>query len=80
MADTSPAPGARRNIEPRTVAAAVVILLVLAFVIQNGEKRTIEFLWFDIDVGLWIALTVTFLLGAAVGWLLRRGRHERLGH
>jgi uncharacterized integral membrane protein len=64
------------RLQPRTVAAGVVTILALIFIAQNREEGTIEFLFLDVDVGLWLALAVTFLLGIAVGWLLRRSRES----
>jgi uncharacterized integral membrane protein len=58
------------RLPPKTVAAIVATLLAGVFVVQNREEGRIEFLWMHLDVGVWLALAVTFLLGAAAGWLL----------
>lgn len=60
------------QLSSRTVAAGIVTLLALVFVVQNRRRSRIEFLWMDVDVGVWLALGVTFLLGALVGWLATR--------
>ena len=64
----------------KMIAAGVVAVLALIFILQNTEKRSIQFLFFDWTVGTWFALLVTFVLGMLVGWLLAwfiRSRNER---
>lgn len=56
----------------KLIAAGGVGLLALIFILQNTERGTIEFLFFDWTVGVWLALTITFVLGLAVGLLLPR--------
>jgi uncharacterized integral membrane protein len=71
MADpATTSPG--RRLQPRTVVAVVLILLAVAFVAQNRRETRIEFLWMDFEVGVWIGLVVTFLLGMAAGALVSR--------
>jgi uncharacterized integral membrane protein len=65
----------------KMIAAGVVAVLVMIFILQNTEKRSIQFLFFDWTVGTWVALLVTFVLGMLVGWLLAwfiRSRKERV--
>ncbi len=64
----------------KVIAAGVIAVLALIFILQNSEKRSIQFLFFDWIVGTWVALLVTFALGMLVGWLLERflrSRRER---
>ncbi len=64
----------------KVIAAGVIAVLALIFILQNSEKRSIQFLFFDWIVGTWVALLVTFALGMLVGWLLARflrSRRER---
>lgn len=56
----------------RLIAAVVVAAVAILFIVQNSEKGTLEFLWWDWEVGTWFGLLVTFLLGMLAGWLLPR--------
>ena len=63
----------------KAITAGVVAVLTLVFILQNTEKRSIQFLFFDWTVGTWVALLVTFVLGMLAGWLLAwfvRSRRE----
>ena len=63
----------------KVIAAGVAAVLALIFILQNTEKRSIQFLFFDWTVGTWVALLVTFVLGMLAGWLLAwfvRSRRE----
>ncbi len=82
-------PDKRKGVQPpeldnkdvtRLVVAGVVAALMVVFIVQNTEKAQVDFLFFDFRAGLWLVLTVTFLLGVAVGALvpaLRRRRAEK---
>ena len=54
----------------KAITAGVVAVLTLVFILQNTEKRSIQFLFFDWTVGTWVALLVTFVLGMLAGWFL----------
>ena len=51
-----------------------------AFILQNGEKGTINFLFWDVTMRTWMALLIAALLGFAAGYLVarlsRRRRHQ----
>ena len=61
----------------KMIAVGVIALLVLIFILQNTEKQSIQFLLFDWNVGTWLALLITFVLGMLVGWLLTRHMRSR---
>ena len=54
----------------KAIAAGVAAVLALIFILQNTEKRSVQFLFFDWTVGTWAALLVTFVLGMLAGWFL----------
>jgi uncharacterized integral membrane protein len=63
----------------KAITSGVVVVLALIFILQNTEKRSIQFLFFGWTVGTWVALLVTFVLGMLAGWLLAwfvRSRRE----
>ncbi len=58
--------------------AIIVLLVILAiFVLENSQKVTIDFLFFtSVEAPLIIALLVSALLGALIGWLAPRARRR----
>jgi len=59
-----------RGIPWGLVGGGVALVLAAVFVLQNTETGTIEFLIFEWEVGIWLGLLITFLLGVLAGWLL----------
>lgn len=58
------------------VVAVVVILAI--FVIQNSQEVRIDFLFFtEVSTPLIVALVLSALLGALIGWLAPRVRRDR---
>ena len=53
-------------------------LALLAFVVQNTEDATFNWLMIEITMPLWMALVISAVLGAVIaglgGWALRRGK------
>ena len=51
---------------------------LLAFVVQNTEDATFNWLMIEITMPLWLALVIAAVLGAVIanlgGWMLRRGK------
>ena len=82
----SPA-GEEHLVLPRTrtgsawVAAAtgaVLVLLMLVFILQNGERVEMEFLWLELNVPLGAGLLLAAVLGALVVVSLGVGRMLQL--
>lgn len=44
------------------VAFLVFIALLATFIVQNGSIVAVKFLWLDIQMKVWVLLTVTILL------------------
>jgi uncharacterized integral membrane protein len=61
----------------KLIAAGVVAVLALVFVLQNRSEGTIRFLFLDVTVGVWVALLVAFGLGLLLGLLLPRLMRRR---
>jgi len=65
------------KVTPRLVLALVLIAVAVLFIVQNRETATVNLLWFDFDIRLWVALLLVFLGGMASGALLWRRRAAR---
>jgi uncharacterized integral membrane protein len=63
----------------RLGGAGLLILALLLFFAQNFEDANINFLWFEWETPLVMALVLSAVLGGLAGWLLAtlRGRGER---
>lgn len=60
----------------------LVIAFLLVFVFQNTHRVSMEFLWADFSVSLWLMLLIVLVLGLIVGYVLswlqsRRRRAKR---
>ena len=61
------------------IAAAVIAVLAVVFIAQNGTKTTVEFLFFEKRVSVWVAIAVSIVLGVLLNslfgfWWRRRRR------
>ncbi len=65
-----------RSLSPKAIVWIVVAILVVIFIAQNTEKAKIQFLFFDVSIGVWFALLIAFLLGLALGWALPKLRDK----
>jgi uncharacterized integral membrane protein len=62
-------------ITPHRVAVVVLIVIVVAFVLDNTDDVRIGYVFGEADIPLIIVLLAVFVAGIAVGWLSgRRGR------
>ena len=61
---------------PRAIGTVVGTVVGLMFVLSNRHTATIEFLWWQQDLPVWVALLFAIALGVLVGGGLayRRGR------
>ncbi len=61
------------------VALGVVVVALLAFVFQNTEDATFNWLMIEITMPLWLALVIAAVAGAVIanlgGWMLRRRKN-----
>ena len=54
------------------VTLAVVAVLIVSFVLQNRDRANVDFLFWDADVRLWVALVLAAALGFGAGLILGR--------
>lgn len=63
------------------VLGAILTAAIAAFIVQNTQSVSFEWLWFDFGARLWLALLVAFGLGLVVAGLAsllwRRAREQR---
>jgi uncharacterized integral membrane protein len=59
------------------IVAAVIVVLVLVFALQNSESTEIRFLFFTFDSPLIFVIIGAALLGATAGAILRYRRGRR---
>jgi uncharacterized integral membrane protein len=75
MAKDDAAPDQSGPITPQRVALVVLIVVVIAFVLDNTDEVRIGYIVGEADTPLIVALLAVFVAGIAVGWLSgRRGR------
>jgi len=78
---TQSAEGGRRS-APSVwlVLFGVVALGTAIFILQNGEPVPAEFLWFDAEIKLWVAIIASICLGIVLDRLIltwwRRSRRR----
>lgn len=70
-------PDGRRGIAT-LVGAAVIAVVLAAFVVQNGSRTEVQWLFVEQSSPLWLVIVVSAVAGAALsevlGWLIRRRR------
>ena len=68
----------REGLGGTAITLIVVGLLLLIFVLQNLEDANVDFLFWEVDVSIGIALLVAaalgFVLGWGFAWMRRRAR------
>jgi uncharacterized integral membrane protein len=67
----------REGPSPKMIVAGVLIVLIVVFVLQNGDRTQIQFLFFDGQYPLWTLLVVGAALGFIAGWLVSAARGRR---
>lgn len=63
-------------VTPRMVIAAVLAVLAIVFVFQNTDSAKLKIIFFTVEMPRWIAFLVLLLIGAVIGYLLRRSREK----
>jgi len=70
----------RSGLSPLLIAFIVVAILAVVFVLQNGERAEIDFLFFDVGTDVWVAIAISIGVGVLLDRLLiawwRRRRHD----
>jgi uncharacterized integral membrane protein len=68
--------GEKRGVDPKLVAALVLLAVLLVFIFQNTDSPTLNFLVFEFEAPLWLMLGLTALTGAVIGFFLGRRRYR----
>jgi uncharacterized integral membrane protein len=61
---------------PRQVAAIVLIVLTMIFILQNRRRTTVRFLIPELVTPLWVVLFLSVLVGMIVGALVADRRKD----
>ena len=73
--------GKKLSIPPGLIAAVLVVVALIFFVVQNGDDVAFEWLVFDMTGPLWVVIVVAAVAGAVLsevlGFLRRRRRRRR---
>lgn len=68
------------RLNPKQFISILLALVLLLFIVQNTDDMQVQILTVTIETSQWIVLTVTALLGAAVGaGALARRQKRRAG-
>jgi uncharacterized integral membrane protein len=71
----------RESSTTRWIVLAVLAVLIVFFVLQNRDRANVDFLFWDADLRLWVALlfaaTLGFVSGVLVGRITKGSRRER---
>lgn len=63
------------------VSAAVIVIALIAFIVQNRSDTEVSWLFIDGTWPLWVVIVIAAVAGAVlsevVGWLLRRRRRQK---
>ena len=52
---------------PKTITIGVLVLIVLVVVLQNMGPVVTNILWMEITMPRWVMLTLTLVIGFAIG-------------
>ncbi|MGZ5214192.1 MAG: LapA family protein [Actinomycetota bacterium] len=56
----------------RWIVLAVLAVLIVSFVLQNRDRANVDFLFWDADLRLWVALLFAAALGFLAGVIVGR--------
>jgi uncharacterized integral membrane protein len=65
------------TVTPRRVAVVLTLALFVAWCLVNRARVTVDFLVFDAELRLFVALLIAGVLGAVVGFLSANVRRRR---
>lgn len=65
------------RVNGRQIVGALIAIVLLIFILSNRDPVTVDFLFVEVNTSQWVVLTVTALLGAAVGAGLFARRQKR---
>ncbi len=60
----------RRRGYGRLIVVAVIAVVILVFILQNGAGVRLNFLWFDFTWPSWLVIILSLVLGVVAGLLI----------
>lgn len=60
----------RRRGYGRLIVVAVIAVVILVFILQNGAGVRLSFLWFDFTWPAWLVIILSLVLGVVAGLLI----------
>jgi len=68
----------RSGVSPALIALIVVAIVAIVFVVQNGEKRQVNILFWDVTTWVWLVIAASMVIGALLAKLVGiLWRHRR---
>jgi uncharacterized integral membrane protein len=67
----------RNRLTGRQIGAIVLGAVILIFAIANTQEATIDFVFGDVTMPLFVVIAVIGLIGFGAGWLVRGRRDKR---
>jgi uncharacterized integral membrane protein len=67
----------RTGLSPWLIALGVVAIIAVIFVVQNSNRTDVNFLFFDVNSRVWVALLVAVGLGVLLDRLFIRWWRKR---
>jgi uncharacterized integral membrane protein len=62
----------RETSTTRWIVLAVLAVLIVSFILQNRDRANVDFLFWDADLRIWVALLFASALGFVAGLVLGR--------
>jgi uncharacterized integral membrane protein len=69
--------GASRKMSGRQIGAIILVVVIVVFALANTQDATIDFVFGDITLPLFVVIAVIGLIGFGAGWLVRGHRDKR---
>ena len=79
MEDPKPVTERIRSLDPKYFVGVTAVVVLLLFVFQNTDDAQVEFLWFDMNMPLFLLLLLTVVLTSVVVILAQRFNKRRNG-
>jgi len=67
----------RRKMSGRQIGAIVLVAVIVVFAIANTQDATIDFVFGDVTLPLFVVIAIIGVIGFGAGWLVRGRRDKR---
>lgn len=67
----------REGPSPKIIVAAIAVILLVIFALQNSDEAGIDFLFLNGRYPLWLVIAVSAVLGFVIGWAVGRAGGRR---